>query len=378
MSEKENSITEKFSNNYVDDVNDYKVFEFDEELDMYNFIKYVSKECPSISGIQFNSVELELINIVRYYPNTRDIQKHVNKYIPLFEIFNINYVQFKDNINSIDDIYSDQMKQEYVENILDKKDENYIETDKIIENGELNEELTREEAKIMVEDVYKYEFLPNIVEADIVKNIVRQSNEKYLDIKYIPNNSVYDDDISDYVSNLILKRVKSLYDDIEPEEIYEKYKNSIYISDDIEDKIENMISKYDIIDIIFSEEGLEEFDIDDDINQIIIKLNSKDKAEDFIKEYRKVSKKPDKYCNLSSHLNDNKVYLLKNKSYNIVDYENYDDYEDYALKLDDSNRNQITFDDYDIDLDKIIEIYKGGVKIGKFDIRGLPDKQLPD
>lgn len=95
-------------------------------------------------------------------------------------------------------------------------------------------------------------FYRKIVEADIVKNIVRQSNEKYLDIKYIPSNVVYDDDISDYVSNLILKRVKSLYDDIEPEEIYEKYKNSIYISDDIEDKIENMISEYDIIDIVFS------------------------------------------------------------------------------------------------------------------------------
>lgn len=43
---------------------------------------------------------------------------------------------------------------------INEEDENYIETDEIIENGELNEELTREEAKIMVEDVYKYEFLP--------------------------------------------------------------------------------------------------------------------------------------------------------------------------------------------------------------------------
>ena len=373
--EKNTDIKRKYEHSLIVDRDEYIVFKI-ELRNLDSFLRFVSNECQIESGVQINHLNGTTDFIVRYYPFTMDTKKHINKYYTLLDDV-ARHGEFKTD-KKIPELDTNFNKNKLINQIVEYMVDN-TEPQLTDENDDpvLSRENRKNEMKLFVEDNYDTTIKTQYFESKIIRDVLFRFNIFYLDKSDDPFEiefgTLTKSKLSDYAKPIVLKMADRMYNDTALD-IFDIYYNEIdcgysfEYGDDL-DIIRELIKKYNVSDVLFSEkESKVAFNgFDGDINQLIVKLEDADSSLEFLKEFRE---KIDETM-LTTHID-------KSNDKNVVFWgydNNYTIKNNQTLMLPDPRNNKIYFDSIEIDKYKNATLYKDDTEI-ELDLRGLEDEHM--
>jgi hypothetical protein len=372
------NLKDKYESNLVEETNEYLKFEFELYSDKTtSMLKNVSKHHPT-AGIERNKDQNNNTDTIIVYPISDELVKHYNKFKHTIE--KELSADFEPKDIEVDKTVD---KERYLERAVSDASEN-IEPMTDDEGEPLIDEETREEEHRMIaeeqlENYYKY----LIADCRIVKQLIISDYKNRIDPFY--EGASDNVKLEPYLHQEVIDFISDNFSDFKPT-VSEQLDDNIRVLSSFDETFGDIIIESDIpTNISFVDDhSYSNHLVDDiDVSSVLIAVESRDDAEILVDKLR--SRRSDILSTFIIEIDREPVVVVKNVFESDCDTIGLTDEDNLLRKFDydvyltiDSGSSASTgvrFDEVEIEqpYSKIARLYKDGVEIGSFNLRGMDD-----